>query len=111
MYMVGSYIVSTLTGMRYRDFVDYRIFKPLGMTSSTYSIDAALQTGRFTDTWTSFGRLIPPWMEEEYVDLAAGPGGVISSVEDLARHYLEFLKKISLTSLIGPLAQNSFEWW
>lgn len=86
MYTVGSYIVSTLTGMRYPDFVDSRIFKPLGMTSSTYSIDGALQTGRFTNTWTSFGRLIPPWIKEEFVDLSAGPGGVISSVIDLVRH-------------------------
>ena len=86
MYTVGSYIVSTLTGMRYLDFVNSRIFKPLGMTSSTYSINAALKTGRFTNTWTSFGRSIPPWIEEEYVDLSAGPGGAISSVIDLARY-------------------------
>ena len=86
MYMVGAYVVSTLTGMRFTDFVSYRIFKPLGMSSSTYSIDEALQTGRFTDTWTSFGRLIPPWIEEEYVDLVAGTAGIVSNVEDLARH-------------------------
>jgi CubicO group peptidase (beta-lactamase class C family) len=86
MYTVGAYIVSTLTGIRFADFVNDRIFKPLGMGSSTYSINGALQTGRFTDTWTSFGRLIPPWIQEEYVDLVAGPGGVISNVEDLARH-------------------------
>jgi len=83
MYMVGSYVVSVLSGMRYADFVTSRIFKPLGMTSSTYSIDAAIQTGRFTDTWTEFGRLIPSWMEDEFEDLMAGPGGVISSVEEL----------------------------
>jgi len=92
MYVVGAYIVSTLTGMRYPDFVNSRIFKPLGMTSSTYSINAALQTGRFTNTWTSFGRRIPPWVKEEYVDLTAGPGGVISSVEDLACHATCYLK-------------------
>ena len=86
MYAVGAYVVSTLTGMRFTDFVNYRIFKPLGMSSSTYSIDEALQTGRFTDTWTSFGRLIPPWIEEEYVDLVAGTAGIVSNVEDLARH-------------------------
>ena len=72
--------------MRYADFVNSRIFKPLGMGSSTYSIDAAIQTGKFTGTWTSFGRLIPPWIEEEFVDLMAGSGGVISSVEELVRH-------------------------
>jgi CubicO group peptidase (beta-lactamase class C family) len=83
MYMVGANIVSTLSGMRYVDFVDSRIFKPLGMGSSTYSIGAAIQTGKFTGTWTSFGRLIPPLIEDEFVDLVAGPGGVISSVEEL----------------------------
>ncbi|KAI0269029.1 hypothetical protein BGY98DRAFT_1016359 [Russula aff. rugulosa BPL654] len=41
------------------------------MTSSTYSINAAIKTGRFTNTWTSLA------------DLSAGPGGAISSVIDL----------------------------
>ncbi|KAF8495154.1 beta-lactamase/transpeptidase-like protein [Russula emetica] len=66
-FLYENPIVSTLTGMHYPDFVNSRIFKPLGMTSSTYSINAALKTGRFTNTWTSFGRLIPPWIKEEYV--------------------------------------------
>jgi CubicO group peptidase (beta-lactamase class C family) len=87
MYAVGAHIVSALTGVRYPDFVYSRIFKPLGMTSSTYSINAALKTGRFTNTWTSFGRLIPPWIKEEYVDISAGPGGAISSVIDLVHSH------------------------
>jgi CubicO group peptidase (beta-lactamase class C family) len=90
MYIVGSDVVSTLSGMRFVDFVTSRIFKPLGMGSSTYSIDEAIKTGKFTGTWTSFGRLIPPWIKDEFVDLMAGPGGVISSVEELVRHYSEF---------------------
>jgi CubicO group peptidase (beta-lactamase class C family) len=85
MYIVGTYIVAKLTGMRYVDFVNKRIFKPLGMSSSTYSIDAAIRTGKLTGTWTDFGRYIPPYVEEEFVDLMAGPAGVISSVEDLVR--------------------------
>lgn len=90
MYITGSYIVSTLSGMRFVDFVNKRIFEPLGMHSSTYSIDAAIQSGKFTGAWTYFGRLIPPWIKEEYVDLTAGPGGVISSVEELVRHCLKY---------------------
>ena len=86
MYGVGAHIVSALTGVRYPDFVDSRIFKPLGMSSSTYSANAALKTGRLTNTWTSFGRLIPFWIKEEYEDISAGPGGAISSVVDLVRH-------------------------
>jgi len=72
--------------MRYVDFVNKRIFKLLAMHSSTYSIDAAIQSGKFTGTWTSFGRYIPPWIEKGFVDLMAGAAGVISSVEDLVRH-------------------------
>jgi CubicO group peptidase (beta-lactamase class C family) len=86
MFIVGAYVVSTLSGKRFADFVNHRIFKPLGMNSSTYSTDVAIRSGRFTSTWTSFGRLIPHWLEEEFVDLMAGPAGVISSVEDLVRH-------------------------
>jgi len=83
MYIVGANIVSMLSGMSYADFVKERIFKPLGMKSSTYSIDAAIKTGKFTDTWTSSGRLIPPWVKEDFADLMAGPAGLVSSVEEL----------------------------
>ena len=102
MYAVGAYIVSALTGMLYPDFVNSRIFTPLGMNSSTYSINAALDTGRFTNTWTSFGRLIPHWIQEEYVDISAGPGGVISSIIDLARHAINWgsRKKPELTPFL-----------
>lgn len=86
MYMVGAYVVSTLTGMDYADFVTSRIFTPLGMSSSTYSVNAAFQTNRLTESWTSFGRRIPFWIEEEFANLVAGPAGVITSAEDMASH-------------------------
>ncbi len=94
MYAVGAQIVSSLAGVHYPDFVNSRIFKPLGMTSSTYDINAAFKTGRLTNTWTSFGRLIPFWIKEDYLDILAGPGGAISSVIDLARHAI-WVPKIS----------------
>jgi CubicO group peptidase (beta-lactamase class C family) len=86
MYMVGANVVSTLAGIRFVDFVESRIFNPLGMGSSTYSIDEA-PDGQISDSW-SFGWLIPPWIEEEFVDLVAGLGGVISSAEDLVRYVI-----------------------
>src|SRR6266704_2653784 len=95
MYMVGAYVVSTLSGMRFTDFVGGRIFKPLDMGSSTYSIDVAVHTGRFADTWTSFGRLIPHWLQEEYVDLMAGPAGIISSSEELVRHVIWSMRHLT----------------
>ena len=50
-------------------------------------------------------------MEEEFVDLVAGPGGVISSVEDLARHAIWNTEMFRLMSPTGTLAQNDSEWW
>jgi len=107
--MIGAYAVSTLSGMRFADFVNNRIFKPLDMSSSTYSIDAAIQTGRFTSTWTSFGRLIPNWLQEEYVDLMAGPAGVITSVEELARHVIWSVWCLAYVLRAGTLGQNASE--
>ncbi|KAI9446783.1 beta-lactamase/transpeptidase-like protein [Lactarius indigo] len=84
MYMVGTHVVTALSGIRFTEFVKDRILRPLGMTQSTYSIDEAVQSGKASETWTSFGRRIPPWMEGVEIELMAGPGGLISNVKELA---------------------------
>ncbi|KAI0271640.1 beta-lactamase/transpeptidase-like protein [Gloeopeniophorella convolvens] len=91
MYMVGAHIVSTLSGTRYVDFVKERISNPLKMNHTTYSVGKAVKTGKATETWTSFGRLIPRWLTEDSIDLTAGPGGLISNVEELALWVRTFL--------------------
>ncbi|KAH9001593.1 beta-lactamase/transpeptidase-like protein [Lactarius akahatsu] len=68
-----------------------RILKPLKMTQSTYSIDEAVQSGKMSETWTPFGRRIPPWMEGLETELMAGPGGLISNVKELASWVKLFL--------------------
>nr|GAT48083.1 predicted protein [Mycena chlorophos] len=84
MYVTGSYIVSKYSGLDYRDFVAERIFKPLGMSSSTLYPDDAAATGRLTQAWTPLGgRRIPFFMPEHSAPLIAGAGGVQSTVEDL----------------------------
>lgn len=91
MYMVGAHILATLTGNPYTSFVQSRIFDPLNMSSSTYSLTAASaridQAGKsdLSETWTTFGRRIPFWFREEDVQLNAGYAGVISNVQDLVR--------------------------
>ncbi|KAI0261080.1 beta-lactamase/transpeptidase-like protein [Gloeopeniophorella convolvens] len=84
MYMVGAQIVTALSGVSFVEFVEGRIFKPLNMTSSTYSVNAAIKSGKASQTWDPTGRLIPHWIKENYTDLMAGPGGVISNVEELS---------------------------
>ncbi|KAH8991092.1 hypothetical protein EDB86DRAFT_1637507 [Lactarius hatsudake] len=69
---------------QFSEFVEDRILQPLRMSQSTYSIDKAVQSGNVSETWTPFGRRIPPWMEGLETELVAGPGGLISNVKDIA---------------------------
>ena len=82
MYTATSRILSKYTGS-YTDFVTDRIFKPLGMDSTTFSPNEAAKSGQLTQTWTGHGRRIPYWISEDQKEFNAGAGGVISSVIDL----------------------------
>ncbi|KAH9055950.1 beta-lactamase/transpeptidase-like protein [Lactarius vividus] len=84
MYMVGAHVITALSGIQFTEFVKDRILRPLKMTQSTYSIDEAIRSGKASETWTTFGRRIPPWMEGGNTELMAGPGGLISNVKELA---------------------------
>ena len=81
MYVAGAHIISKYTGS-YTNFATERIFKPLGMNSTTFSRDEAAKSGELTQTWTGHGQRIPYWNTGEK-EFNAGPGGVISSVVDL----------------------------
>lgn len=83
MYMLGSHIITTYSNMPYTSFVSERIFKPLGMSSTTYSANEANGWGRATQSWAPFGRRIPVWFGDDNIMLNSGPGGVISCVDDL----------------------------
>lgn len=86
MYMLGTHIIATYSNMSYTSFVQERIFDPLNMSSTTYSANKANERGRATQSWTPFGRRIPVWFGEDNIMLNAGPGGVISCVEDLVSY-------------------------
>ncbi|KAJ7770537.1 beta-lactamase/transpeptidase-like protein [Mycena metata] len=83
MYITGAYVVSKYSGSSYRDFVEERIFRPLGMKSSTLYPDRAFETGKLTQSFTPSRRRIPFFMPEETADLIAGAGGVMSTAEDM----------------------------
>ncbi|KAJ7078076.1 beta-lactamase/transpeptidase-like protein [Mycena epipterygia] len=85
MFITGAYVVSKYSGSPYRDFVEERILRPLGMTSSTLYPDRAFETGNFTQSWTTSRRRIPFFMPEHTADLIAGAGGVMSAAEDMTR--------------------------
>lgn len=84
MYMLASHIISTYSGMPFTKFVKTRIFAPANMTSSTYSVAEASVDGRISQSWTKVRRRIPLWFENDTTEISAGPGGVITSVVDMA---------------------------
>lgn len=85
MYTVASIIISTYAGMPFEEFVQSRIFHPLGMNSTTYSGATAADFDLLSQTWSVEGRRIPYWFSENTEKLMAGPGGIISCTEDLVR--------------------------
>ncbi|KAF7290005.1 hypothetical protein HMN09_01305200 [Mycena chlorophos] len=85
MYIVGAHIIFKYSGLDYRDFVAKRIFKPLGMSSSTLYPDEAAATGRLSQAWSPVsGRRIRFFMPEHSALLIAGAGGVQSTVQDMS---------------------------
>lgn len=84
MYMSAQHILDVQTGS-YTDFVERRIFEPLGM-GAMYSPEAAIATRRTASGFTRQGRrALPFFINKNNYQLAAGPGGVIASADDLVR--------------------------
>lgn len=82
-YVLLGAIIEKVSGMRYADFIQERIFTPLGMTHSYYDDPTQLIPGRaagYTQTADGF-------QNAEYMSMshAYAAGALASSVDDLAR--------------------------
>jgi CubicO group peptidase (beta-lactamase class C family) len=84
MYITAAHIISTYASS-FTTFAKARIFDPLNMTSTTYSLSEAVSSGQISQAWTSIGngRRIPHWFDDELNQLVAGAGGIISSATDM----------------------------
>lgn len=83
MYILGAHIVTTYSGIPYHQFVKERIWDNLDLSQSTFSASEASKHGKLTQSWYLGRRLILYWSDGDIVDLSSGPGGVMSSAEDL----------------------------
>lgn len=87
MYAGAGRVIELLSGRSWEEFVRERIFLPLGMTSSTFSIDEMVKQPEpgvpFTERRDSFELYQIPYYKEA---VGIGPAGSInSSLEDLSR--------------------------
>ncbi|KII86430.1 hypothetical protein PLICRDRAFT_44025 [Plicaturopsis crispa FD-325 SS-3] len=85
MYALGQHVIGLYAGKPYTEFVQERIFTPLNMSSSTFSLNAAKAGGKMTQAWIDTGRRIPHWLPDNLTELIAGAGGAISSAADMAK--------------------------
>ncbi|PPQ81653.1 hypothetical protein CVT24_002831 [Panaeolus cyanescens] len=105
MYETLSYLPQVLLNQTFESYIDQHLFKPLNMTSSTYSVAEAEARGTLADgfqwdmqDWTQGrnGTPVPtiPYFQrpgEEYT--WAGAGGVLTSARDLATWVSMLLNK------------------
>lgn len=86
MYILASQIINKYSGTTFTSFVEGRIFKPLGMTSTTYFVEDAIQTGNMSQAFARGCRRIPHYLADRPVaNLIAGAGSIISSAVDMVR--------------------------
>jgi CubicO group peptidase (beta-lactamase class C family) len=100
MFIVAAHLVSELTQQPFTDFVSSTFFKPLNMSSTTYTplfddsdamehLSASYAT---LNNWTSVEIPYNFNASFEQLQLHAGAGGVVSSAQDLTK-WLAFLIK------------------
>ncbi len=84
MYMVAGILVGRLGGGSWEEFVAERIFKPLGMEHSNFSVNDTKRADDFSQPYmTSTGK--PVKVPFRNID-AFGPGGAINSnIEDMTK--------------------------
>jgi CubicO group peptidase (beta-lactamase class C family) len=81
-YYLMAQIVERVSGERFGDFVRRRIFEPLGMSHSQFRHDTSVVVANRASGYrrTADG----DWHIAEYLQDSVGPGGLISTVDDLS---------------------------
>jgi len=95
MYAAAGYIVELLSGKPWEDFVRERLFGPLGMKSTVFSIDDVLKQADhgvpYNERRDSYELYEIPYYREQ---VGVGPAGSINSnVEDLSRWLIALLNE------------------
>lgn len=112
-YIIAGYIIQELTGKLYADAMDERLFKPLGMTHTTYRPMVAM-TFPLAQGHDAVGKAKPTVVRPFVNNVGDWPAGyAYSNVSDLARFVIAFMnggrlegKQVLSPSLIATLSQS-----
>jgi D-alanyl-D-alanine carboxypeptidase len=99
-YFLLGLVIEKVSGMSYANYMQQNIFKPLQMQHTAYEGQQAKQLmhsqGYFAENAT------PKQVEPLSIDIAYAAGGLVSTVDDLAR----WDRAVSEQKLISPAAWN-----
>ena len=87
LYIVAGEVVAKISGKNWIDFVQNRLFSPLGMKNSVASSSRLLETANFAfphDSEREQVKQLPTYTN----DLVAAAGGIYASVDDLSKWML-----------------------
>ncbi len=106
-YVLLTLVIERVSKLRYADFLQQKIFKPLGMTS-TYVRTFDDAKPNVATEYESFS--LGPWEHAEHLDYTwfSGAGSIISNAADLAKWNAgldggRLLSKRSLSQMITPV--------
>jgi len=95
MYTAVGYVVQLVSGKSWEEFIGERIFKPLGMTSTVFTVaemraspDHAVP---FQERWDSTELFQTPFYEEQ--DGIAPAGAIVSNLEDMSKWLIALLNE------------------
>jgi len=84
MYLVAGKVIAKVSGQPWEDFVEQRIFQPLGMTNSYANQQRSLkQASRSIPHYKMNNTIIP--ITDSNADAIAPAGSIWSSIEDMAK--------------------------
>jgi CubicO group peptidase (beta-lactamase class C family) len=111
-YNILAYIIQSVSGKHYADVLKEKIFDPAGM-KSTGQYDNSLVESRLAKGYEY--KLIYGYRNADFVDasLTTGPGGIISTVEDLylfdrALYSDKLIPHESLTGIFKPYQPGNY---
>jgi CubicO group peptidase (beta-lactamase class C family) len=113
-YTVLQLLIEEVTGLRFADYMKEAVLQPLGMTKSSFDLDAIIAEGRAQDSATSFDRDLKPHPQRRYTAQAAV--SLRATLRDLAQFVLAYtkanpvLKPETLKQMLTPQLGTGGTW-
>ncbi len=110
LYIVAGRVIESVSGIRWEDFISYRLLRPLGMSSTIFAGDDIETRSDFSKSYSVAGTGYEPAPQR---DLAAlGPAGsMYSNSVDMSKWMLFQLNKgvVRMDTLVSPAQMSDIQ--